>query len=194
MSDEGMDESSRRLITELLKQIDGIESGGSGGSCGGGGDGGSNEVDVGGSQVLFVGATNMPWSLDEALRRRLEKRIYIGLPDESAREKIMRKNFADVFVDDAVHFRELAEKTEGLSGSDLKVLCREAAMAPLRRLLDGMSVETIVEMNERGELEEDSVPCITRQDVESAVANVGSSVSTKDIEQCLEWNSEYGSQ
>ena len=66
------DEPSRRLKTELLKQMDGVDSAGHGAAA----------------RVMVLATTNCPWDLDEALRRRLEKRIYIPLPDESARVQV----------------------------------------------------------------------------------------------------------
>jgi katanin p60 ATPase-containing subunit A1 len=68
------DEPSRRLKTELLKQMDGVDSAGHGAAA----------------RVMVLATTNCPWDLDEALRRRLEKRIYIPLPDEAARVQVVR--------------------------------------------------------------------------------------------------------
>ena len=74
---EGENESTRRIKTEFLVQMDGVKKGGPE------------------QRVLVLGATNTPWSLDPAMRRRFEKRIYIPLPEEHARAEMFRLNVGD---------------------------------------------------------------------------------------------------
>ena len=111
---EGESESSRRIKTEFLVQMDGV------GNTQGG--------------VLVLGATNVPWELDPAMRRRFEKRVYIALPEASARAKMFRLNLGDTpnNVTDA-EFDDMAARAEGYSGSDIAVVVREALMEPLRK-------------------------------------------------------------
>lgn len=135
----------------------------------------------------------MPWSLDDALRRRLEKRIYIGLPDKQAREEIIRRNLCDVAKDTNVSYSQVARDTEGLCGSDLKILCREAAFAPIRRLVGNKSIELLVEMTESGQLLTDSIPPITVEDINEAAQKIKSSVDLQDEQNCIAFNDEYGS-
>jgi len=84
--------------------------------------------------VLVLGATNVPWELDTAIRRRFEKRIYIPLPDivaRSAQFKIrLGKTPHNLTEDD---FIELGRETEGYSGSDITIVVKEAMMMPVRR-------------------------------------------------------------
>lgn len=84
--------------------------------------------------ILVLGASNVPWELDPAIRRRFEKRIYIPLPDIHARiaqYKIrLGKTPNNLSEDD---FEELAKATEGYSGSDITVVVKEALMMPIRR-------------------------------------------------------------
>lgn len=110
-------ESSRRLKTEFLVNLDGAATG-------------ENE------SILLIGATNRPHELDEAARRRFTKRIYIGLPDLEARKEIIlhylqkeKHNITPAQID------QLAIQTEGYSGADLKVLAQEASMAAFRTIL-----------------------------------------------------------
>ena len=63
-------------------------------------------------QVTVLGATNLPWNLDEALRRRFEKRIYIPLPGEEQREQLFQINLRDISCDSSVDLRMLSEITE----------------------------------------------------------------------------------
>lgn len=84
--------------------------------------------------VLVLGATNVPWELDPAMRRRFEKRVYIALPDPEARTHMFKLNLGDTpndLTDD--DFRMLGDSSEGYSGSDVAVVVREALMEPLRK-------------------------------------------------------------
>jgi len=87
------------------------------------------------SRVMVLATTNCPWSLDPAVLRRLEKRLYIPLPDQSARKEQFTLILTQVGDVDGVDVNELAELTDGFSCADIQVLCREAAMGPMRRLL-----------------------------------------------------------
>jgi katanin p60 ATPase-containing subunit A1 len=73
---------------------------------------------------MVLGATNHPWDLDDALRRRLEKRIYIPLPDQETREQLLQINLKDVHLATDVDLKNTAEKLEGYSGSDVTSVCR----------------------------------------------------------------------
>lgn len=110
----GEGESARRIKTEFLVQMQGV--------------GKSSEG------VLVLAATNMPWEIDPAMRRRFEKRIYISLPEAPARAKMFK-----IHMGDTPHsltesdFNELGRMSEGFSSSDVAVACREAIMEPLRK-------------------------------------------------------------
>jgi vacuolar protein-sorting-associated protein 4 len=85
------------------------------------------------SQVLVLGATNVPWELDAAIRRRFEKRVYIPLPGAPARTLMVKLNLGDTPSSlTEEDFETLGEITEGASGSDIMVLVKEALMQPLR--------------------------------------------------------------
>ncbi len=105
----------RRLKTQLLTELQGLNS--------------RPE-----ERVTVIAATNLPWELDFALLSRFEKRILVPLPDLNAREMIFRVHMRDVEVAADVSFRDLADLTEGYSGRDISVICREAAMEPIREL------------------------------------------------------------
>lgn len=85
--------------------------------------------------ILVLGATNIPWVLDSAIRRRFEKRIYIPLPEESARGRMFRLhlgNTAHTLSDE--DFKKLAGETEGYSGADISIIVRDALMQPVRQV------------------------------------------------------------
>ncbi|CEM32841.1 unnamed protein product [Vitrella brassicaformis CCMP3155] len=109
-------EGSRRMKTELLIQMDGL--------LGSQHDGG----------VFLLAASNLPWDLDAAMLRRFEKRILVDLPDPAARTSLFR-HFLPPGAAEPLDFSDFARRTEGFSGSDIRLLCKEAAMRPLRRLL-----------------------------------------------------------
>ena len=85
--------------------------------------------------VLVLGATNLPWALDPAIRRRFERRIYISLPEYEARlgmlKNGMKENKNTLTESD---FDFFAKKTEMFSGSDIAILVRDAVYEPVRRL------------------------------------------------------------
>lgn len=111
---EGESESSRRIKTEFLVQMDGV------GNTHGG--------------VLVLGATNVPWELDPAMRRRFEKRVYIALPEASARTVMLKLHLGDTPNSlTPEQFQQLGALAEGYSGSDVAVVVREALMEPLRK-------------------------------------------------------------
>lgn len=113
---EGEHESSRKMKTEFLVQLDGAST-------------------VGQERVLVLGATNRPQELDEAARRRLVKRLYIPLPDQPARLTILSRLLGQERCDLAEEeMRDISEKTQGYSGADMANLCREAAYGPIRSL------------------------------------------------------------
>lgn len=85
--------------------------------------------------VLVLGATNIPWGLDSAIRRRFEKRVFIPLPEVEARQTIIQNNLKNNMNHlNQEQFKYLAEKTEGFSGSDVSILVRDAAYMRIRLL------------------------------------------------------------
>lgn len=73
--------------------------------------------------------------MDEALRRRLEKRIYIPLPDFEARLGLLKNSLQEVSLAEDVDLKKIAEKLEGYSGSDITNICRDAAMGKKKKNL-----------------------------------------------------------
>lgn len=111
---EGENETSRRIKTEFLVQMQGVGSDNDG--------------------ILVLGATNVPWELDPAVRRRFERRIYIPLPDIHARAamfKIRLGKTPHCLTEE--DFMELGKASEGYSGSDITIVVKEAMMMPVRK-------------------------------------------------------------
>lgn len=110
---ENENDASRRVKTEFLVQMQGV-----------------GHDDEG---VLVLAATNIPWCLDSAIRRRFERRIYIPLPEMMARRQMFKIHMGDTVntltEDD---WTELAEKTDRYSGSDIKQVVRSALMECVR--------------------------------------------------------------
>ncbi|KAH9891903.1 ATPase [Cubamyces lactineus] len=86
-------------------------------------------------RILVLGATNRPNDIDSAILRRMPKRFAVGLPNVDQREKILRLMLNNTPLAPDFSIRTLAEKTEDHSGSDLKELCRNAAMRPMREFM-----------------------------------------------------------
>ncbi|KAJ2803915.1 Vacuolar protein sorting-associated protein 4 [Coemansia guatemalensis] len=112
---EGESEASRRIKTEFLVQMNGV-----------------GNDDTG---VLVLGATNIPWALDSAIRRRFEKRIFIPLPDAPARARMFQLHIGNTPCTLTQRdYRMLADRTAGYSGSDIAVIVRDALMQPIRKV------------------------------------------------------------
>ncbi|KAK1588945.1 hypothetical protein Q3G72_028903 [Acer saccharum] len=88
-----------------------------------------------GERILVLAATNRPFDLDEAIIRRFERRIMVGLPSVENREMIFRTLLSKERVEEGLNFKELGKMTEGFTGSDLKNLCTTAAYRPVRELI-----------------------------------------------------------
>merc|ERR1711865_328837 len=100
-------------------------------------------------QVMVLATTNRPWDLDEALRRRLEKRIYIPLPDEKARLSMLKINVRKVRMSSSMDLGKIAKQTENYSGADMHNLCRDACMNPMRRMILNRSPQEIKQLKVR---------------------------------------------
>uniref|UniRef100_H0XWC2 Fidgetin-like protein 1 n=2 Tax=Otolemur garnettii TaxID=30611 RepID=H0XWC2_OTOGA len=161
---DGEHESSRRIKTEFLVQLDGATT--------------SSE-----DRILVVGATNRPQEIDEAARRRLVKRLYIPLPEASARKQIV----INLMSKEQCHLneeeiRQIVQQSDGFSGADMTQLCREASLGPIRSLQTA-DIATITP---------DQVRPIAYIDFENAFRTVRPSVSPKDLELYENWNRTFG--
>ncbi|XP_043571501.1 katanin p60 ATPase-containing subunit A-like 2 isoform X3 [Chiloscyllium plagiosum] len=120
----GEHEGSRRMKTELLVQMDGLAR--------------SDDL------VFVLAASNLPWELDHAMLRRLEKRILVDLPSKEARQAMILhwlppvSNSGGVELQTELDYSLLGEETKGYSGSDIKLVCKEAAMRPVRKIFDAL--------------------------------------------------------
>ncbi|XP_067013451.1 katanin p60 ATPase-containing subunit A-like 1 isoform X2 [Anabrus simplex] len=169
---ESEHEASRRVKSELLVQMDGISS---------------NSEDSG-KIVMVLAATNFPWDIDEALRRRLEKRIYIPLPNSEGREVLLRINLREVKLDPDVDLKDIATRLKGYSGADITNVCRDASMMSMRRKIAGLRPEQIKLLPK----EELDLP-VTVRDFDEALAKCNKSVSKEDLDKYEKWMKEYGS-
>ncbi|GAB6033118.1 Katanin p60 ATPase-containing subunit A-like 1 [Chamberlinius hualienensis] len=168
---ESEHEASRRVKSELLIQMDGLTS--------------SEEAT---KIVMVLAATNFPWDIDEALRRRLEKRVYIPLPTGEGREALLKINLKEVQLAADVDLRVIAEYLEGYSGADITNVCRDASMMVMRRKIAGLRPEEIRNLPK----EELDLP-VTLVDFEAAIKKCNKSVSKEDLDKYEKWISEFGS-
>lgn len=112
---ENESEAARRIKTEFLVQMQGV--------------GNDNEG------ILVLGATNIPWTLDSAIRRRFEKRIYIPLPEENARSTMFKLHLGSTPNElNEEDFKTLGNKSDGYSGADISIVVRDALMQPVRKV------------------------------------------------------------
>ena len=160
---DGENDAMRRVKTQLLSSMEGLSSGK-------------------GDRVVTIGATNVPWDIDSAFRRRFQRRIYVSLPSHEAREIIFKLNSEGIELDDDINFNELADITEGYSGSDIANVCKDAVMAPIR------------ELDQTDLIKDTSVMArpIRHQDYMNALENVNKSVSSKELLRFERWDGEFG--
>lgn len=80
--------------------------------------------------MFVLCASNLPWELDTALLRRLEKRVLVPLPNEAARLHMFANNLTPDRTSPEVDFSSIAAETEGYSGSDIRLICKEVSRVP----------------------------------------------------------------
>jgi SpoVK/Ycf46/Vps4 family AAA+-type ATPase len=95
----------------------------------------------GSDRILVLGATNRPTDIDAAILRRMPKRFAVALPNRQQRLKILNLMLQDTKLLPGFPTEQLAELTEGFSGSDLRELCRNAAMVPVREYMRSASLD-----------------------------------------------------
>lgn len=197
---EGENDSTRRIKTEFLVQMQGVGKDSSG--------------------VLVLAATNIPWGLDPAIRRRFERRIYIPLPDKAARAVMFKIHIGKTPCNLAPQeFDKLGALTEGYSGSDISILVRNALMEPVRtcqlathfKYVTGPDpknpeltcndlltpcppmAEGAVEMN-LTDVPDNKLypPVVQMSDFLKALKTTRPSVSQADLAQYVQWTKEFG--
>ncbi|XP_040001251.1 spastin isoform X3 [Xiphias gladius] len=161
---EGEHDASRRLKTEFLIEFDGVHSGGD-------------------DRVLVMGATNRPQELDEAVLRRFAKRVYVALPGEETRLKLLR-NLLEKHGNPLTHreLSQVARMTEGYSGSDLTSLAKDASLGPIRELLP----------EQVRNVQASKVRNICFGDFVESLKKIKRSVGPQTLELYGRWNRDYG--
>ncbi|CAI7579650.1 unnamed protein product [Penicillium glandicola] len=191
---EGESEASRRIKTELLVQMDGVGKDSKG--------------------VLILGATNIPWQLDAAIRRRFQRRVHISLPDLNARMKMFMLAVGSTPCQmTQTDYRQLADLSEGYSGSDISIAVQDALMQPIRKIQgathykkvldEGVEKLTPCSPGDAGaaemswlDVDADKLlePPLTLKDFIKAVKNSRPTVSGEDLTRNAEWTLEFGSE
>jgi vacuolar protein-sorting-associated protein 4 len=190
---EGENEATRRLKTEFLIQMQGV-----------------GKDDKG---ILVLGATNIPWGLDPAVRRRFQKKIYISLPESNARKLMLKLNLGDTYNDlTDEQFKILGDLTEGYSGSDIYNLTQDAIYGPLRKCqrathfkyLDAQqhlvpcspSDQGAMEMkiNDIQNPEKLVAPVVTFEDFILSLQKMKPTVSKEDLKRQDEFTKEFGTE
>ncbi|XP_052598540.1 katanin p60 ATPase-containing subunit A-like 2 isoform X1 [Peromyscus californicus insignis] len=179
MSQRGMTpgaehEGSLRMKTELLVQMDGL----------------AHSEDL----VFVLAASNLPWELDCAMLRRLEKRILVGLPSQEARQAMIYHWLPPVSKSHALElhteleYNVLSQETEGYSGSDIKLVCREAAMRPVRKIFNVLENH----QSESSNLPGIQLDTVTTEDFLDVLAHTKPSAKNLS-ERYLDWQEKFES-
>ncbi|KAJ6825477.1 uncharacterized protein M6B38_376340 [Iris pallida] len=161
-------EATRKMRNEFMAAWDGLRSKDS-------------------QKILIVGATNRPFDLDDAVIRRLPRRIYVDLPDVENRMKILKIFLSQENLEPGFRYDELAKATEGYSGSDLKNLCVAAAYRPVQELLEE-------EHKQGASSSTPSLRHLNLDDFLQAKSKVGASVAfdAASMNELRKWNEQYG--
>ena len=160
-------ESSRRIKTEFLIQFDGVKT-----------------EEAKDKTITVIGATNLPDQLDDAVLRRFPKRIMVPNPDAEARYSLIR-----LLMSKQRHeltekgFRELADKTNNYSCSDISMLCNDAAMGPLRSMKGAILLKA----------KKSDIPKINVVHFKSSLKNVRASCAPSAIQHYYKWDEQFGS-
>ncbi|KAL1846503.1 hypothetical protein Daus18300_014229 [Diaporthe australafricana] len=174
-SGSGEHEATRRIKTEFLIQWSDLQRAAAGRDSGDKERGDAN-------RVLVLAATNLPWAIDEAARRRFVRRQYIPLPESDTRAtqlKTLLGQQKHSLTDEG--FARLVELTDGYSGSDITALAKDAAMGPLRSLGEALLHMTM-----------DDIRPIALEDFVSSLANIRPSVSQSGLKEHEDWATQFG--
>ena len=186
---EGENDSTRRVKTEFLVQMQGVGT------------------DMNG--VLVLGATNVPWELDNAIRRRFQKRIYIALPDANARAGMFKNKASKTkHALQEQDWVQLGEASEGYSGSDIAIVVNEALMMPVRKCQSGKRFKQTADGGWTPTYPSDPqgkdmtlmdmdpkllrCPDVVLDDFMQAIARIKPSVNEDDITEHIKWTEEFG--
>jgi katanin p60 ATPase-containing subunit A1 len=178
---EGDSDADRKVKAELLVQIDGAGAG--------------NELKEGErpKNVIIMGATNLPWDLDGAIIRRLDKRIHIPLPDKVARKRLFELMTRDVDIESGIDWDLIVKKTEMYSGDDIGNVVRDAAMMPLRRkLLEAGGAKDKYDNLDQMQAELKNTP-ISMKDFLAALDSVKPTNNGEKLAQYKKWMQDFGS-
>jgi transitional endoplasmic reticulum ATPase len=120
--DKVQGEVERRIVSQLLTLMDGLKARG---------------------QLIVMGATNRPNSIDGALRRfgRFDRELDIGVPDETGRMEVLRIHTKNMKLSEDVDLAKVAKDTHGFVGADLAQLCTEAGLQCIREKMDIIDIE-----------------------------------------------------
>ncbi|KAM0427160.1 hypothetical protein ACHAPT_007587 [Fusarium lateritium] len=176
-SGSGEHEATTRIKTEFLIQWSDLQRAAAGRETS------DKEKEKGdANRVLVLAATNLPWAIDEAARRRFVRRQYIPLPEPTTRETQLRTLLGeqkhDLSNEDILR---LVDLTDGFSGSDITALAKDAAMGPLRSLGEALLHMTM-----------DEIRAIQLADFEASLTTIRPSVSKTGLKEYEDWAREFG--
>lgn len=176
-NNEGENESSRRIKNEFLIQWSSLSAAAAGSNTK------NHEREEDDERVLVLAATNLPWSIDEAARRRFVRRQYIPLPEPETRSVQLKKLLSHqkhTLTDE--DFIDLLKLTDGFSGSDITSLAKDAAMGPLRELGDKLLLTAT-----------ESIRSMSLKDFKNSLNYIKPSVSQEGLEKYEDWALKFGS-
>lgn len=162
---DGENEASRRLKTEIMQRMDGINPQS--------------------SRVLVIACTNCPWDVDSAILRRFSRRIFVPLPDKDARKALVQNLLAKAgnhSISSSAR-SDIVKKLKGFSGSDIQSIAAEASFGPLR---------SVGSLNDIKSVRAKDVRPISAQDFDNAIGQATKSVTREQLKRYDEWMTQQG--
>jgi SpoVK/Ycf46/Vps4 family AAA+-type ATPase len=166
--DSGIQESTRRVVSQLLTEIEGFSS-------------------AKGEKLIMMSATNKPWDLDDAMISRFQRKIYVPLPDKEAREMIFEIHLKGAVLHGMTE-KKLAEMSGGYSGRDIANVCKEAIMFMIREQNPKLEELTPTQIEKYAM----KYRSLTKEDFDHAFSKVKKTVNEKTIRRYEEWGERLG--
>lgn len=140
-------------------------------------------VGVDNTGIIIIAATNLPWAIDPAMRRRFEKRVYVPLPDKDARMALIVHNLKEASTDiTKSDIKKIVAATEGFSGADITILIRDALMQPIRELQKATHFKKVKAKDTKG-VERDGVWVACSPSARGSVAKRWDELPPEDLAQ-----------
>lgn len=160
------------MLNQFLSEMDGINSRGL-------------------RNVIVIAATNRPFDIDEAILRRLGRRVLIDVPNDNARKEIMKIHLRGEMLDNNVNLDELVKATKDYTGSDLRDLVYAAAIAAVREMSERQTRKALERVEGADDLE-DSPRVLRKEHFQGAWRQIRPAPKSDTVEKIRDFHNKFG--